>query len=208
MLDNWQRLERVVKWTGLSVNAFAMTIGLKRSENLYQIKKGNNGISRDLAELIAKKYPSISRGWLLSGEGDMFIGSRGAATGVPFYSMDAIDAVRGKTKLPDPRFLIDLPIFAECDLAAACVSAAMQPDIPSGSIVMLKETSVANLIPGETYVIISPRFNGIRVVRQTNNAGQLLLLPRNTAEYDPFLIEQNKITKLYQVCGVIHKVTV
>ena len=60
--DAWHRLERVIKWTGLSVNSFALNIGLKRSENLYQIKRGNNGISRDLAELIAAKYPSVSKG--------------------------------------------------------------------------------------------------------------------------------------------------
>ena len=55
--EKWRRLERVIKWTGLSINSFALTIGLKRSENLYQIKKGNNGISRDLAELITAKSP-------------------------------------------------------------------------------------------------------------------------------------------------------
>ena len=60
MLDTWHRLERVIKWTGLSVNSFALNIGLKRSENLYQIKKGNNGISRDLATLITTKYPSAA----------------------------------------------------------------------------------------------------------------------------------------------------
>ena len=73
MLDTWHRLERVIKWTGLSVNSFALNIGLKRSENLYQIKKGNNGISRDLATLITTKYPSVSKAWLLTGEGEMFV---------------------------------------------------------------------------------------------------------------------------------------
>ena len=78
--EKWRRLERVIKWTGLSINSFALTIGLKRSENLYQIKKGNNGISRDLAELITAKYPSVSKGWLLTGEGEMLIGNK-AVTG-------------------------------------------------------------------------------------------------------------------------------
>lgn len=89
MLDTWHRLERVIKWTGLSVNSFALNIGLKRSENLYQIKRGNNGISRDLANLITTKYPTVSKGWLLTGEGDMFIESQPATVpeggGVPYY---------------------------------------------------------------------------------------------------------------------------
>ena len=86
MLDTWHRLERVIKWTGLSVNSFALNIGLKRSENLYQIKKGNNGISRDLATLITTKYPSVSKAWLLTGEGEMFVEQMTASvsqTGVP-----------------------------------------------------------------------------------------------------------------------------
>lgn len=90
MLDTWHRLERVIKWTGLSVNSFALNIGLKRSENLYQIKKGNNGISRDLATLITTKYPSVSKAWLLTGEGEMFVEQVAASAsqaGVPYYGM-------------------------------------------------------------------------------------------------------------------------
>ena len=93
MLDTWHRLERVIKWTGLSVNSFALNIGLKRSENLYQIKKGNNGISRDLATLITTKYPSVSKAWLLTGEGEMFVEQVAASAsqaGVPYYGMDIL----------------------------------------------------------------------------------------------------------------------
>ncbi|MCD8186815.1 MAG: hypothetical protein LUD68_10375 [Rikenellaceae bacterium] len=48
-----------------------MGIGLPRSENLYQIKKGNHGISKQLAETIISKYPDICKPWLLTGEGEM-----------------------------------------------------------------------------------------------------------------------------------------
>ena len=61
LLDDWQRIEKIVRWTGLSVNSFALSIGLNRSENLYRIKRGDNGISKELAELIAARYPEISR---------------------------------------------------------------------------------------------------------------------------------------------------
>ena len=70
-MGSWTRLEQVIKWTGLTTNAFALSIGLKRAENLYQIKKGRNSISRDLADLIAAKYSGISKSWLLTGEGSM-----------------------------------------------------------------------------------------------------------------------------------------
>lgn len=137
--EKWRRLERVIKWTGLSINSFALTIGLKRSENLYQIKKGNNGISRDLAELITAKYPSVSKGWLLTGEGEMLIGNKavtGSDSGIPYYGMDATVAV--EQQLPPPLFYINVPIFNDCDLSAMALGTAMQPDIPAGSIVLLK----------------------------------------------------------------------
>lgn len=131
--EKWRRLERVIKWTGLSINSFALTIGLKRSENLYQIKKGNNGISRDLAELITAKYPSVSKGWLLTGEGEMLIGNKavtGSGSGIPYYGMDATVAV--EQQLPPPLFYINVPIFNDCDLSAMALGTAMQPDIPAG----------------------------------------------------------------------------
>lgn len=50
--SNWSRLESVIKWANMTVNYFARYIGLTRGENLYRIKRGDNGISRDLADRI------------------------------------------------------------------------------------------------------------------------------------------------------------
>lgn len=65
----WERLSEVIGYSGLSVNAFAKAIGLKRGENLYQIKKGNNGISPKLAKRINRVLPCFSVAWLIFGEG-------------------------------------------------------------------------------------------------------------------------------------------
>ena len=68
----WKRLEAVIVAQGFkSVNAFARHIGLRRAENLYQIRKGRNGISPRLAATIARHFPDVSQGWLLTGEGQM-----------------------------------------------------------------------------------------------------------------------------------------
>ena len=204
--EKWRRLERVIKWTGLSINSFALTIGLKRSENLYQIKKGNNGISRDLAELITAKYPSVSKGWLLTGEGEMLIGNKavpGSGSGIPYYGMDATVAV--EQQLPPPLFYIHVPIFNDCDLSAMALGTAMQPDIPAGSIVLLKKWDVKAVVPGESYLIISAAFKGFRIIRRSEQADELLLLPRNAEEYDPISIKQSSIEKLFIVRGIIIK---
>ena len=59
--NNWQRIEAVIKWANMSTNYFARHIGLARGENLYQIKRGNNGISRDVAQRIVAKFPQIDK---------------------------------------------------------------------------------------------------------------------------------------------------
>ena len=72
-MDCWQRIEAVIGWAKMSTNGFAWYIGLARGENLYQIKRGNNGISLDVAERICAKFPQIDKLWLLAGDGQMFI---------------------------------------------------------------------------------------------------------------------------------------
>ncbi len=68
---SWQRIEAIVEhYHFRSVNAFSNYIGLNRSENLYQIKKGN-GISVKLAQTIIGHFPDINFEWLMIGNGPM-----------------------------------------------------------------------------------------------------------------------------------------
>ncbi len=76
-LDAWKRLEQIIDKNGLSINAFAAEIGLKRPENLYQIKRGNNGISVDLARKVCVAFPYVDRTWLLTGRNDIPVTSTG-----------------------------------------------------------------------------------------------------------------------------------
>lgn len=69
--SGWSRLKQVIDWSGMSVNRFAGAVGLQRSESLYQIKKGKNGISRRLASRILEHYPQINFTWLMTGKGHM-----------------------------------------------------------------------------------------------------------------------------------------
>ena len=69
--DCWERIEAVVKMARMTTNAFARHIGLARGENLYQIKRGNNGVSLDVAARICQHFPEIDKLWLLTGERQM-----------------------------------------------------------------------------------------------------------------------------------------
>ena len=47
--SSWRRLERVIESSGLTINSFARYVELQRGENLYQIKRGNYGVSLGVA---------------------------------------------------------------------------------------------------------------------------------------------------------------
>ena len=91
--NNWQRIEAVIKWANMSTNYFARHIGLARGENLYQIKRGNNGISLDVADRIVSKFPQVDKLWLLTGEGQMFADEKLRGAQIPFYNVDAEQAI-------------------------------------------------------------------------------------------------------------------
>ena len=97
--NNWQRIEAVIKWANMSTNYFARHIGLARGENLYQIKRGNNGISLDVADRIVSKFPQVDKLWLLTGEGQMFADGKLRGAQIPFYNVDVEQAIAHVTHL-------------------------------------------------------------------------------------------------------------
>lgn len=214
-MDDWQRLEQVIKWTGHSVNAFALGIGLKRSENLYQIKKGNHGVSKELAELITTKYTNISKGWLLAGDGEMLVDH--AATlcsketcsillsSVNFYNIDAA-MLRKSDDLSSlqPLYSLNIPSFGPCDFALKNMGNSMAPEIPNGAVVALKSVDLELFMPGEAYLVVTDDFSVIRYVRRVmNDDSRLLLVPLNINDFDAVEIDRAKISKLFIVAGVV-----
>lgn len=214
-MTNWQRLEQVVKWSGMSTNKFAAAVGLKRSENLYQIKRGNFGISKELARLICLRYPMISRLWLLTGEGQMLEGKasadailetiKGLEGAVPFYNIDALHLVREDLEKHKPNYYLVLPNAKDCNFAATCGGTSMVPDITPGSTVVLKEIEVSTFLPGEAYLVVTNDFATLKYIRTVEgNDKKIQLVPKNTADFDTITIDISKITNLFAVKAVIN----
>ena len=233
-MTDWQRLEQVIKWTGLSTNAFATGIGLKRSENLYQIKRGNNRISKNLAELIVRKYGSVNRAWLLTGEGEMLDGATGDRSGgagvavampaaggaggmergIPYYNMDALRLVSEQpggagSSAPAPAYYLQVPGFGDCDFAAAVTGEAMAPEVPAGAVVAVKEVDPAGpVLPGEIYLAVTPEFALMRYMQLDREGGDRLWLAGPAGgTVEPVGVRRERIVRLYLVKGIlIHKV--
>jgi len=184
----------------MTTNYFGRYIGLARSENLYQIKAGKNGISQNLARRIVEKFPELSVGWLLTGEGDMF--SKGSTNGrIPFFDCDVVG--RGLLRLDEikPDYRMNIPTIEDCDYAFRSYDAAMSNEIAVGSILFLKKTSVEAIIPGGMYVVICPKYIILRKVRIITGADDnmtLVLEPAN-AGFDSITLKLEDVKEIYRV---------
>ena len=205
-MDNWSRLEEIIKWAGLSTHSFAMHIGLNRSENLYQIKRGRNGISSDLAERIVRFFPEIDRRWILSGEGYMFnsepVCYEKAKEGIPFYTGDMESIITGFREMT-PQSYIKLPMICDCDLGLTMSGDAMAPEIEPGATLLLKQVDPQYISYGERYLVVTARNILLRDIHPDENSGKIVLVPVNKARYDRQTISVKSIRELFLLRGVI-----
>ena len=197
--NNWQRIEAVIKWANMTTNYFARYIGLARGENLYQIKRGNNGISLDVAERIVAKFPQVDKLWLLTGEGQMFADTRLRGAQIPFYDVDVEQQITGVERLTADSYLVAAPV-GECDLAMVYAGRAMGPLVPPGTVVLLKAVEREAIIPGEEYVVVCRKIVTLRIVR-TAAKGKYRLVAGNREDFDDIVVNADEIVAVYRVKG-------
>nr|WP_300100701.1 S24 family peptidase [uncultured Alistipes sp.] len=183
----------------MTTNYFARYIGLARGENLYQIKRGNNGISLDVAERIVAKFPQVDKLWLLTGEGQMFADTRLRGAQIPFYDVDVEQQITGVERLTADSYLVAAPV-GECDLAMVYAGRAMGPLVPPGTVVLLKAVEREAIIPGEEYVVVCRKIVTLRIVR-TAAKGKYRLVAGNREDFDDIVVDADEIVAVYRVKG-------
>ena len=198
---SWERLESVIRWSNMTINAFGRHIGLVRSENLYQIKAGKNGISQNLARRIVDKFPEVSLGWLLSGEGEMF-----ATVGrghIPYYEADLASCGVLRGEEVEVSSYITMPFTQECQCALRSYDEAMSGVIMVGSIVFLQQKDINAIVPSQLYVIVTRNFVILRRVRVQQGGDQcrVLVLEPSKAGFDTIEVEESAVDRIYKVIG-------
>lgn len=197
--NNWQRIESIVKWANMSTNYFARYIGLSRGENLYQIKRGHNGISRKLAERIVQHFPQINMLWLLTGRGQMFVeenDDRGIQ--IPFYEADVEKSIRGIDLLASSGNII-LPEGREADYAMYYYGRDMGGLLPPGTLVFLSEIDVESIIPGGLYVVVTRKITTLRRLHGGPDAGTVRMTASAADGFDDMVLKKRDIQKIYRV---------
>ncbi len=188
----------------MTINHFARHIGLSRSEGLYQIKRGNNGISRKLTELVVAAFPQINDAWLISGRGEMFVCAEEqcqCASYTEFYDADVELQIQLIDSL-EPATRLILPQNIEAEFAMVYRGGAMDNTIPANSVVFLKEADREAIILGTEHLVVSSKIVALRVVRRASDdleSKVLRLVASQSDKYDDIFIGMDQIDRIYKV---------
>ena len=195
----WLRLEEVINRANMTVNSFGRHIGLSRSESLYQIKAGRFGISHNLAQRIVEKFPEISLGWLLSGEGKMLCDEH-PSQNIPYYDHDVTSCIHLNSELLQPTSMLSLPMIESCDCAFRSFDEEIGDHIMTGSIVFLKKIAPQAIIPGRFYVIITANFVILRTLNLTESTtDREYIIELTSDKQNDIRIKEHDILSVYRV---------
>ncbi|MBQ3234075.1 MAG: hypothetical protein IJA96_05680 [Alistipes sp.] len=196
---NWERLESVIRWANMTTNFFAIYIGLNRAENLYHIKRGNYGISFDLADRIVKCFPEINRTWLLTGAGSMLNSEIVAGNEIAYYN-DEVENILPDLKRYSPIANICLPSISGCEIVARTYQRAMCEPTCAVTELFLKRVELDEIIQGNEYVLVLKDNSVIwRKLRLTANEQEWRLVARNRDDFEDIIITQKNIAQAWRV---------
>jgi hypothetical protein len=177
--DCWSRLSQVVEESGLTLHSFAMAIGLSRSETLYQIRRGQIGISNKVADAVIAAYPQYNKAWLLTGFGNKYADPSQVKGHIPFYNCNLSQIIN--IDHIEPESYIFLPMASSADFAIIYHGEDMMPSIPSGTVLLLSKCDPRAVVYGNEYVVVTEKFVTLRRVR---NQQSDTLEPRFRLEAD------------------------
>lgn len=200
---NWERLMMVIEWAGMTINSFSRHIGLQRAENLYHIKKGNYGISEDLADRITAYFPMIDRTWLLSGIGNMLTDTHHGSERLPFYNNDITDTMHA-IDAAHIQGEVHLPYITDSHLVVRSTSRAMNETLSAATDLILREVEVDDVIQGNEYVLIfGDRVEWRRVRYVAKDSNKWRLVARNRDEYPDIFIDRKEVSRAWRVVARI-----
>lgn len=206
-MESHERLKAIIDWAGMSTHAFAMKIGMRRSENLYRIIKNKENVSIKLATLILDTYSQINKDWLFYGDDEMFVEDVNyfkECDMIPYYSI-LPENVAGVINKDKHTFDMYIPIFKGTNFAVTMNDRAMEPIIPFGSILVLKEQLSNILLYGNTYYIVTEEIIMVRIIRKSEISDNEIILKSHNNKYDDLVIPKKQIKKMYLVCGTINR---
>lgn len=217
-----ERLTKVIKFCGernnfkQNINAFALFLDLRTPQVLYDISRGRNGISRDIAEIITAKCLDINIGWLLTGDGNMLKNDTNfLKVGTPeslihyirLLPMSAVGGTLNEFTVAVKDFDCEKIIspIKEADFAITVTGSSMYPELPAGSQILIKKIDENQFIEwGRLYVLDT--VNGTVVKRLIKgDPGFYHCVSSNSDQdkYAPFDVPVSAVFGIYKVMMIM-----
>lgn len=212
-MDASEIIERLLKFSNLNASEFAMKIGTKTTQAIYDLQRGRTKtISSSMADKIISCYPQVNKAWLLTGEGDML--------NKPMRQVDKNEDVES------PTTVLLLPMYAhggtlndfvtyakenDCekiispivgvDFAIQVSGDSMSPEYPNGSRVFIKKINEKAFIEwGKTYVLDTCNGTVVKRIVPSDREGFIRCISINPNPiYAPFDISLSDIFGIYKV---------
>ncbi len=202
---NWMRLEEVIRATGHNANSFARHIGLARGENLYQIKRGNNRISLDVAQRIHAKFPQYSVGWLMCGEGEpsRLVPDESRIVRIPLYRRyTTVDFPMEQE--PDDYLILSVWAANEAEVAVVYSDDIVNPYLRGAYLLLKKQKEDEPILFGNIYLVNLGVMQLIRIVKKYALNPEVVSLatiqPSTLADIDVGL---SAISGMWRVVGAV-----
>ena len=207
-----ERLKEFIKHENMGQGRFEKSCGLS---NGY-VNNIRRSIQPDKLQKIARCYPHLNTGWLMTGEGEMLKPVFANAPvpnfehqGVPYYDVDFIggfDLVENNQSI-NPDYHIDFAPYNKADSWVNITGHSMEPLISLGDMIALKkiEDWETYILYGEVYAVVTDAYRTVKKLRRSNREGFIRLVPINP-DYDEQEIRCEVIRSVFQVVGCAKRI--
>ena len=205
-----ERLKAFIEYKNISIRSFESQCGLSYG----YVGNMRQSMQPDKVKSIARCFPDLNTGWLLSGEGEMLKTDQAAVIeystggGVPYYAVDFLagfDLVfNDQTAVPDG--IISFPHIRGAQAWVDISGKSMSPLIDPGDVIAIKpvEDWQTNILYGEVYALVTEQYRTVKRIRKSDLEGWIRLVPENP-DYDAQDIPASSVRSIYQVLGCAKK---
>jgi hypothetical protein len=212
-----KRLQEMMGILNIKAPQLASALGYKTPITIYNIVKGKQGMTKRFLESVSKAFPGIDINWLKTGMGKPIrdaVPSQGerktSSIRTGFFDLLAQDDAHEFLMSWDEKrttTYYSAPNLKNCDLAISMVGDYFYPKINGGDILFLRELDSTDLLPGsEMYVVVTKTQVLFRNLREGNTNDTYLAFDERP-DWEEFELKKSDIKKLFQIKGVLSRIT-
>lgn len=210
------RIKHLQSLLGLSQSRFGQRLRISAA-NMSKHLTGKLPITPGLVNRICLDY-GVSREWMMTGQDVPFakddntqmkiaIGQR-ANRGIPVYDIDVTAGFGPLSRMFTYDRItgyIDLPQLGNPDneRIVRVSGNSMEPRIPNGSYIAIRELQSNTIFWGQPYVIILEDYRMVKILRRHQDADKVILHSENP-DYDDLEVRRKDIIGMYLVDAVIN----